>query len=98
MSSAKNGWDINDNNQLTVDDVDLQWKSDDGCLEWTLKSGKTIGDYAQKAVLESKVKAAFPEFDTWLNEMDEDPYGTDQSGNQRNTEKMNPGSWGPKLQ
>lgn len=98
MSSAKNGWTINDNNQLTVDDVDLLWKSDAGCLEWTLKSGKTIGDYAQKAVLESKVEAAFPEFNAWLKEMDEDPYGTDQSGNQRNPEKMNPGSWDPKLQ
>ena len=98
MSSAKNGWTINDNNQLTVDDVDLLWKSDAGCLEWTLKSGKTIGDYAQKAVLESKVEASFPEFNAWLKEMDEDPYGTDQSGNQRNPEKMNPGSWDPKLQ
>lgn len=98
MNDAKNGWTVDPLNQITVDDVDITWNKTAGTLQWSLKNGKTIGNYAEKDVLAGKVKAAFPDFDAWLKTVDEDPYAIDYAGNQRNPEKMNPGSWDPKLQ
>ena len=98
MNDAKNGWTVDPLNQISVNDVDLTWKDGTGTLQWTLKSGKTISNYAEKDLLATKVKAAFSEFDAWLKTVDEDPYAIDYAGNQRNPEKMNPGSWDPNLQ
>ena len=98
MNDAKNGWTVDPLNQITVNDVDITWNKAAGALQWSLKDGKTIGNYAEKDVLAGKVKAAFPDFDAWLKTVDEDPYAIDYAGNQRNPEKLNPGSWDPKLQ
>ena len=98
MNDAKNGWTVDPLNQITVNDVDITWNKAAGALQWSLKDGKTIGNYAEKDVLAGKVKAVFPDFDRWLKTVDEDPYAIDYAGNQRNPEKMNPGSWDPKLQ
>ena len=98
MNNAKNGWTVDPSNQITVDDVDITWNKAAGALQWSLKNGKTIGNYAEKDVLATKVKAAFSDFDAWLRTVDEDPYAIDCAGNQRNPEKMNPGSWDPNLQ
>ena len=98
MNGAKNGWTVDPLNQVSIDDVDVMWKYETGMLQWTLKAGKTIGNYAERDVLADKVKAAFPDFDAWLKTVDEDPYAIDYAGNQRNPEKLNPGSWDPKLQ
>jgi hypothetical protein len=98
MNDAKNGWTVDPLNQITVGDVDITWDKTAGTLQWSLKNGKTIGNYAKKDILAGKVKAAFPDFDAWLKIVDEDPYAIDYAGNQRNPDKMNPGSWDPKLQ
>ena len=98
MNDAKNGWTVDPLNQITVGDVDITWNKTAGTLQWSLKNGKTIGNYAEKDVLATKVKAAFSDFDAWLRTVDEDPYAIDYAGNQRNPEKMNPGSWDPNLQ
>ena len=98
MNDAKNGWTVDPLNQISVNDVDLTWKDGTGTLQWTLKSGKTISNYAEKDLLATKVKAAFSDFDAWLKTVDEDPYAIDCAGNQRNPEKLNPGSWDPNLQ
>ena len=98
MNDAKNGWTVDPLNQITVNDVDITWNKAAGTLQWSLKDGKAIGNYAEKDVLAGKVKTAFPDFDAWLKTVDEDPYAIDYAGNQRNPEKLNPGSWDPKLQ
>ena len=98
MNDAKNGWTVDPLNQISINDVDVTWKDDIGVLQWILMDGKTIGNYAEKDILAGKVKAAFPDFDAWLKTVDEDPYAIDFAGNQRNPEKMNPGSWDPNLQ
>ncbi len=98
MNDAKNGWTVDPLNQISINDVDVTWKDDIGVLQWILMDGKTIGNYAEKDLLAGKVKAAFPDFDAWLKTVDEDPYAIDFAGNQRNPEKLNPGSWDPKLQ
>lgn len=74
------------------------WNEQTNLFEWTLNEEKSLTVWMKVSELESKVKSAFPDFDAWLRAVDEDPYGIDQNGNPRNPEKMNPGSWDPKLQ
>ena len=84
-----------------LNDTDFDFTGIDGgrrCYEWTLTEGKSITNYAEKSVLEQKVKSACPDFEKWLNEVEADPYGVDQMGNPRNPAKMNPGAWDPYLE
>ena len=86
---------------IVLIDTDFDFTGIDGsrrCYEWTLTEGKSITNYAEKSVLEQKVKSAFPDFEKWLNEVEADPYGVDQMGNPRNPAKMNPGAWDPYLE
>lgn len=74
------------------------WNDQTSLFEWTLNEESSLTVWMKKSELELKVKTAFPDFDTWLRAVDEDPYGIDQIGNPRNPEKMNPGSWDQNLQ
>jgi hypothetical protein len=74
------------------------WNEQTNLFEWTLNEEKSLTVWMKVSELESKVKSAFPDFDAWLKTVDEDPYAIDYAGNQRNPEKLNPGSWDPKLQ
>ena len=74
------------------------WNDQTSLFEWTLNEESSLTVWMKESELELKVKTAFPEFDSWLKSVDENPYEIDQIGNPRNPEKMNPGSWDPKLQ
>ena len=74
------------------------WNDQTSLFEWTLNEESSLTVWMKKSELELKVKTAFPEFDSWLKSVDENPYEIDQIGNPRNPEKMNPGSWDPNLQ
>ena len=98
LNTGKNAYAtlMDTDNQLGYDAFNFTWNAASQLFTWTLKEGFTMTSYATMDDL-NEVMGHFPNFDTWLREMEDDPYSIDQDGNRRNPAKLNPGSWDPTL-
>lgn len=95
------------NSEVQTDDTDygdgenlvMSWTDATNTLTWTLNESITIAKYATVTEISTDLSTNtnFAEFDTWLNTIEDNPYGIDFYGNTRNAEKMNPGAWDPGL-
>lgn len=83
----------NDTNYGDLGNLIMSWTDDTNMLTWTLNESITIAKYATVKEISADLSTNFAEFDTWLNTIEDNPYGIDFYGNTRNAEKMNPGAW-----